>query len=74
MGITMIKIPIQITKDNEKYINDNNMSFAKTINTMLDLLREKNINNKIINDLRVKIQKGENYNELLYRLFCSNTK
>ena len=38
------KIPTLISSDNLKYLNDNKLSIAKTVNELLDLARLNKIN------------------------------
>jgi len=65
MGNVMKKIPVLVSKENIKYMTNHNLSYAKVLNHMIEILREKNI------DHRVYIQEG-NKNEFLQRLSKTN--
>ena len=56
------KIPLQLTMENIEYIDKNNISYARLINTLINLTRLEYINIKKIEDLSVFFQNGE-YNE-----------
>lgn len=41
----MKKIPIQVSSENVKYMNDNQLSFAKVLNNHIDYLRTQSSKN-----------------------------
>jgi hypothetical protein len=48
----MKKIPVQVTEDNIKFMNDNNLSFSYFINLCIESLREKDSIYLDINDIK----------------------
>ena len=61
----MKKIPVLVTDENIKYANDNNLSFSKIINHLLDKI--KNDNEIILDQFRSNPIRKQNENSKLQK-------
>ena len=57
----MKKIPIQITDENTKFINDIDISFSKFLNYCVDNFKELNISKK---EIKILIESGVDFKEI----------
>lgn len=63
----MKKIPIQITDENVKFINDNNLSFSKVVNHLIDKMKDDvlKLNYDALRSYPVRKSTSEHSKELL---------
>jgi hypothetical protein len=57
----MKKIPIQITDENVKFLNESNISFAKFLNNCIEQFRELELTK---NEIKIMIEAGVDFSEI----------